>query len=996
MSQPYRLPAGGRINRDKPIRFTFNGKVIQCFEGDTIASALIASGERLIGRSFKYHRPRGIISHGVDEPNALLRINRGPGRADPNSRGTVVTATNGLVVTSQNHWPSLKHDVNAVNDWLAPIFTAGFYYKTFMWPRSFWNKLYEPLIRAMAGLGTAPDAADPDYYLHHNAHCEVLVVGGGPAGLATALAASGSGKRVILADEQAELGGALLHDRDSVIDGLAAAEWLERTLAELRARDNVVLLPRATAFGYYNDNYIGLAERVTDHLPESCRNLPRERLWQVRAARVILATGAHERPLTFPDNDRPNIMLAESIRIYANRYAALCGRNIVFATTGASAYRAAEDLLAAGANVTVVDLRAAEFCANEASALRARGAEVLTRHAIIGSTGRKRVTGITVAAMDSDGRPTSFRTLPCDCVGLSGGWTPAVHLYSQSRGTLAWEPTIGAPVPDKPKQKTSTAGAAKGTFDLASCLAEGWVAGIEAIGGTAPRSFDVTPRISLEQGASRELPHASTMGRGRSFVDFQNDVTTKDIGIAIREGFRSIEHVKRYTTAGMATDQGKTSNVSVIELVSNALPRPIAEVGTTTFRPPYTPVTFGALAGPSRGEMFDPICKTPIHEWAASRGAVFEDVGLWKRARYFPEAGEDMRAAVSRECQRVRTTVGIFDASTLGKIEVVGPDAAEFMNRLYINDWTKLRPGRCRYGVLLKEDGFILDDGVVARLAADRFHVTTTTGGAARVLAQMEDYRQTEWPDFKVFATSITEHWAVIAVQGPKARELIAPLVTDIDMTPEAFPHMSVRIGRICGALTRLFRVSFTGELGYEINVPASDALAVWEAVYTRGKDLSIVPYGTETMHVLRAERGFIIVGQETDGTVSPDDVGLAGMIAKAKPDFVGKRSLARPALVESGRMQLVGIATTAPELVLDEGAQIVEEPSQGVPISILGRVTSAYWSPACNRSIALALVRDGRSLMGSPVHVTTPDGFAAAQVVAPVFVDPTGARVNA
>jgi len=994
MKQDYRLAKGGRIDRARPLSVTFNGRRLFGFAGDTLASLLLANGQHLVGRSFKYHRPRGVLSHGSDEPNALLAVDRGPGRIDPNNRASMVEARDGLVARSQNHWPSLDFDVGAVNDALAPLFPAGFYYKTFMWPRAFWDRLYEPAIRAAAGLGEAPSSPDPDRYAHRHAHCDVLIVGGGPAGLAAALAASATDKSVILADEGAELGGALLHESSATIDGAPAAQWLAETVKTLIGRANLTLLPRTTAFGYYNHNHVALIERLADHLAAPPPDLARERLWQVRAREVVLATGAHERPLIFADNDRPGIMLAESVRAFINRYAVAPGRRIVFATSGASAYSAAADAKAAGVDVALVDIRREEACRADAAALRAMGCEVLTGHTIIGSTGRKRVSGLIVAPIDGQAKVGARRTLDCDCVGLSGGWTPAVHLFSQSRGALRFEPAIDGFVPDRAAQAVRSAGASGGTYPLSACLTEGFAAGAAAAGAPAARSFAASAtRVGFQP--ARALPTSRDAKRVKAFVDFQNDVTAKDVKLAVNEGFESIEHVKRYTTTGMATDQGKTSNMNALALAADALGKPIPQVGTTTFRPPYTPVSFAAIVGPSRGSLFDPVRKTPIYDWAAERGAKFENVSLWRRAWYFPKPGEDMHAAVARECKAARGAVGLFDGSTLGKIEVVGPDAAEFMNRMYINSWTKLEPGRCRYGVMLKEDGYILDDGVVARLAPDRFHVTTTTGGAARVLNHMEDYLQTEWPHLDVFLTSTTEQWAVIAVQGPKARETIAPLVAGVDLSNEAFPHMSVRACRILGAPCRLFRVSFTGEVGYEINVPSDFGRAVWEAVYERGQAFGITPYGTEAMHVLRAERGFIIVGQETDGTMTPDDVGLAGMIAKAKPDFVGKRSLARPDLVAPGRKQLVGLLTEDPNLVLDEGAQIVENPAMPIPMRMIGHVTSSYWSANCGRSIALAMIADGRNLMGRTLHATVAAGFASVKVSAPVFVDPKGERVH-
>lgn len=995
MAQPFRLPTGGRVDRSRLIRFTFNGRAIEGYSGDTVASALLAQGVHHVARSFKYHRPRGILSHGSDEPSALLSVSRGAGRVDPNNRASVVEARDGLVTGSQNHWPSLDFDVGAVNDLLSPVFVAGFYYKTFMWPRSFWDKVYEPVIRSAAGLGVSPKEADPDRYANRHAHCDVLIVGAGPAGLAAALAAAETGKRVILVDEQAEPGGSLLHDVNAKIDGKSAAEWVAAAIADLDARENVVLLPRTTAFGYYNHNHVAMVERITDHLVDAPKGLPRERLWQVRAGEVVIASGSHERPLVFSDNDRPGVMLAESVRVFINRYAVAPGRKIAFATAGASAYAAALDAKAARIDVTIVDLRLEADCGPELGRLRAVGVDVLTGHTVVGTKGRKRVSGLVVAPIGANGQVGARRTIHCDCVGMSGGWTPAVHLFSQSRGKLAYDAEIDAFLPGTAAQANRSVGAARGVYDLAGCLNDGGAGGAAAAGGSFGRTFEASQTLTGFQPV-RVMPTDADPSKQRAFVDYQNDVTAKDVKLAVREGFESVEHVKRYTTTGMATDQGKTSNMNALGIVAGVLDRPLPSVGTTTFRPPYTPVTFGALVGPARGALFDPIRTTPIHDWAKENGATFENVSLWRRAWYFPKGGEDLHAAVARECRAVREAVGIFDASTLGKIEVVGPDAAEFMNRLYVNPWLKLEPGRCRYGLMLKEDGYILDDGVVARVSNDCFHVTTTTGGAARVLNHMEDYLQTEWPDLDVFLTSTTEQWAVIALQGPKAREVIAPLVGDIDISPEAFPHMAMRVGQICGAACRLFRVSFTGELGFEINVPSDYGRAVWEALCESGAKHGITPYGTETMHVLRAEKGYIIVGQETDGTVTPDDVGLASMIAKVKPDFVGKRSLARTDLAASGRKQLVGLMTDEPSLVLDEGAQIVADPGQPIPMRMLGHVTSSYWSSNCGRSIALAVVADGRALKGSPLYVTTPSGFTRVSVCDPVFFDAQGARINA
>ena len=991
----FRLPHGGRIDRSKRLRFQFDGRPYEGFAGDTLASALIANGVHLVARSFKYHRPRGIVAAGAAEPNALVTVVRDPARRTPNLPATQVELHDGLVAESQNRWPSLAFDLAAVNGLVAPLIPAGFYYKTFMWPRAAWSRLYEPRIRAMAGLGRAPTLPDPDRYTRRYAHCDVLIVGGGPAGLAAALAAAESGAQVLLCDEQAELGGTLLAAGDATIDGKAAQPWLFETIAALARRDNVTLLPRTTAFGYFPHNMVALAERVTGHLADPAPNLPRERLWQVRAKEVVIAAGAIERPLTFPGNDRPGIMLADAARIYAARYAARPGSRAVVVTAHDGAYRAALELAACGVEIAAVaDAREHSDGPLQAAA-RAAGLPIRTATTVTGTQGRQRVSAVELSPLASGGS----QTIACDLVLMSAGVTPSVQLFSQSRGKLRWDDTLQAYVPGASAERERSAGACRGIAGLQAALSDGYAQGEAAAVAAgcrtgAGRAFAVTA-TEPAQGGVRGAPAGIRRSRQPAFVDFQNDVTAKDLALAVREGFRSVEHVKRYTTTGMATDQGKTSNMNALGVLSQVTRASIPQIGLTTSRNPYTPVTFGTLAGLARRDLFDPVRGTPIHGWAEEQGAVFEDVGSWKRAHYFPRAGETMHEAVKRECEAARRSVGLFDASTLGKIEIVGRDAATFLDRMYVNSFSSLEPGRLRYGVMLRESGFVMDDGVVARLAADRFHVTTTTGGVSRVLHMMEDYLQTEWPELEVWLTATTEQWAVIAVQGPKAREVIAPLVSDIDMSAAAFPHMAVRTGHICGVPTRLFRVSFTGELGFEINVPADYGRAVCEAVYQRGKSFDITPYGTETMHVLRAERGFIIVGQETDGTVTPADVGLEGMIAGAKADFVGKRSLSRPDMASPDRKQLVGLLSAEPSLVLDEGAQIVRDRNQPIPMSMLGHVTSSYWSEACGRSIALALVAGGRALKGTTVHVTTPSGFTSAQVTDPVFVDAKGERVH-
>jgi sarcosine oxidase subunit alpha len=998
MTGAFRLGEGGRIDRSRTLRFRFDGEEFEGCAGDTLASALIANGVHLMGRSFKYHRPRGLLSMGSDEPNALVGVGRDEAHYSPNLRASQVELYDGLIAESQNRFPALNFDLGAINDLFSPLLPAGFYYKTFMWPAGAWKRFYEPRIRAMAGLGRAPKASDADRYTQRFLHCDVLVVGAGPAGLAAAEAAAATGARVVLCDEQPEFGGSLLSDPAATIDGLPASGWIDATLRSIGQSGRATLLPRTTAFGYFTHNLVALVERVTDHLAAPDPKLPRERLWQVRAKEVVLATGATERPLVFPDNDRPGIMLAGAGRALVNRYAARPGQRAVIFTANDDAYGIALDLARAGVTIAaIVDLRS-EAKGPLPDMARNAGLFIRTGSAIVGTGGRLRVSSASIASV---GNPGATEKIACDHVLMSGGFTPTVHLFSQSKGTLRFDDALQAYVPGKSAERERSAGAARGIFSLDAVLADGWAQGDVAAAAARGSGLNSGRRFqtnTVDAGTDTFLgaaPHGRNPALVKAFVDFQNDVTAKDVKLAVHEGFESIEHVKRYTTSGMATDQGKTSNMNTLGIVSGVLGKPIPQVGHTTFRMPYTPVSFGALAGMSRGALFDPVRTTPIHPWAAARGAVFEDVSLWKRARYFPVPGEDMDAAVARECKAVRKSVGIFDASTLGKIEIVGADAAELMNRIYVNAWTKLEPGRTRYGIMLREDGFVMDDGVVGRLAADRFHVTTTTGGAPRVLSLMEDYVQTEWPDLDVWLTSITEEWGVIAVQGPDARKVIEPLVEGIDVSAAAMPHMSVRAGRICGVPCRLFRVSFTGELGFEINVPADYAQAVWEAVFAAGTPFGITPYGTESMHVLRAEKGYIIVGQETDGTATPDDVGLGWAIGKTKRDFVGKRSLARPSMARPDRKHLVGLLTDDPRIVLEEGAQIVADPAQKVPMTLLGHVTSSYFSPTLDRSIALAMVAGGRARSGQALYVPMPERMIPVKVVDPVFFDPEGKRLD-
>ncbi len=999
--QGYRLAKGGHVDRRRTLRFRFDGRELTGHPGDTLASALLANGVSLVGRSFKYHRPRGIMTAGSEEPNGLVQLGLGA-RTEPNLRATQIELFDGLIAASQNAWPSVEIDAGVVNSWLSRLFPAGFYYKTFMWPKSFWMK-YEYVIRRAAGLGRSPTEPDPDRYDKTFAHCDVLVVGGGPTGLAAALAAGRTGARVILCDEQQELGGSLLGGKETV-DGQPAADWIARAAAELAAMPEVRVLTRTTAFGYYDHNHVELIERVTDHLGAALAGQPRQRLWKLRAKEVVLATGAIERPLVFADNDRPGVMLAGAARTYANRFGVAPGRTAVVFTNNDSAYRAAIDLSDAGVRIAaIVDLRTAPESALVAEA-RQRGIEVLGGHGVVATHGAKHVTGVSVASLTTAGDAVVSvpRRIACDLVCVSGGWNPTVHLFSQAIGKLRYDEALAAFLPDRTIQKLRNAGACNGDFDLAACLAKGHEAGADAA-RAAGFEGDTGAAPSAPAAASDSplkpvwvVPHGKPLGEGaKHFVDHQNDVTAADVQLASREGYRSVEHLKRYTTMGMGTDQGKTSNVNALAILAASLGAEIPQVGTTTFRPPYTPVTIGAFGGHERGDLLDPIRRSPLHHWHESVGALFENVGQWRRAWYYPKPGETMQDAVNREVKAVRTGVGIVDASTLGKIDIQGPDAVELLNWVYTNAWGKLAIGHARYGLMLGEDGMVFDDGVTTRLGETHFLMTTTTGGAARVLAWLENWLQCEWPHMKVYCTSVTEQWATVGVGGPMSRKLLSELTTDIDLDPATFPFMTFREGHVAGIPARVYRISFTGELSYEVNVAPSYAVALWQALMTAGEKYQITPYGTETMHVLRAEKGFIIVGQDTDGTQTPYDLGMGWIVSKQKKDFIGKRSLARADTTRPDRKHLVGLLTENPSEVIPEGGQVVEVLKDKPPMEMIGHVTSSYYSPNCGRSIAMGVIKNGRNRMGQTVYVPLVDRVVRARIVEPKFYDPEGKRID-
>ncbi|CAE6807632.1 sarcosine oxidase subunit alpha family protein [Paraburkholderia nemoris] len=994
MIQKNRLPMAGRVNRAIPLTFTFNGRTYHGFQGDTLASALLANDIHFVARSFKYHRPRGIVTAGVEEPNALVQLERGA-HTIPNARATEVELYQGLDATSVNAEPSLEHDRMAINQKFSRFMPAGFYYKTFMWPRSFWPK-YEERIRHAAGLGKSPEVKDSSRYDKRFAHCDVLIVGAGPAGLAAARTAGASGARVILVDDQPELGGSLLSGTEK-IDGKPAGDWVRAIEAELSSMPDVTVLSRSTAFGYQDHNLVTVTQRLTDHLPVSTRSGTRERLWKIRAKKVILATGAHERPLVFGNNDLPGIMLASAIATYINRYGVLPGRRAVILTNNDEGYRAALDLKINGADVTVVDPRGASAGALPQQAARS-GIAIVNNAVVIDAGGKERVRNVTVARYAQGRVGQRIATLGCDLVGMSGGWNPVLHLFAQSGGKALWNDDKACFIPGAGVQEECSIGAARGAFQLPETLDDGVTAGRRAAqfaGLPDPAVLQWQAKASNEQPL---LPlwlvaNIDEASRGpKRFVDFQNDVSASDILLAAREGYHSVEHVKRYTAMGFGTDQGKLGNINGMAILALALGKTIPETGTTTFRPNYTPVTFGAIAGRELGDFLDPVRKTCIHPWHEAHGAAFEDVGNWKRPWYYPKNGEDLHAAVARECLAVRNSVGILDASTLGKIDIQGPDAATLLNWFYTNPWSKLEVGKCRYGLMLDENGMVFDDGVTVRLGEQHYMMTTTTGGAARVLNWMERWLQTEWPHLNVHLSSVTDHWATFAVVGPNSRKVLQKVCKDIDFANAAFPFMTYRNGTVASASARVMRISFSGELAYEVNVPANFGRGVWEALMSAGREFDITPYGTETMHVLRAEKGYIIVGQDTDGSVTPFDLGMGGMVAKK--DCLGKRSLSRSDTQSAGRKQLVGLKPVDPRVTLTEGAQIVTtSATQGIT-PMLGHVTSSYMSPILNRSIALAVVKGGLDRMGQRVFVSmSATCCVEAEVCSPVFYDPEGVR---
>ncbi|MQB45130.1 sarcosine oxidase subunit alpha family protein [Rhizobium sp. ICMP 5592] len=974
----YRLSAGGRIDRSKTISFTFDGKALSGHPGDTLASALLANGIQLVGRSFKYHRPRGILTAGAAEPNALVTTGTG-GRTEANSRATMIDLYDGLIARSQNRWPSLNFDVGAVNGLLSPFLGAGFYYKTFMWPAAFWEKVYEPVIRKAAGLGRASYEADPDSYEKCWAHCDLLVIGAGPTGLAAALTAARAGARVLLADENFALGGSLLCEANSALQGI---------LDELATLPNVQLLPRTTVIGWYDDNVFGAVERVQKHVALPDPRRPVERLWRIIAKQAILATGAEERPLVFGGNDIPGVMMAGAMRSYLNRQAVAPGKRTVIFTTNQSGYRTAADLEAAGIEVAaIVDNRTA------GSESWSGKAPVFGGGCIIDAHGGKQLRRVTIATA------SGMQEIEADALAMSGGWSPIIHLACHRGARPVWSDEKAAFLAPERQDGLLIAGSATGLATTEACLGDGArkaAEALEAIGfGKSAPAFVLAEEASATSIALWYVKG----GKGKAFVDYQNDVNLKDLGLAVREGYGHVELAKRYTTNGMATDQGKLSNINAIGILAEARGVSPGEVGTTTFRPFYTPVSFGALTGASRGKHFQPARKSPLHNWAKKNGATFVETGLWYRSSWFPRQGETTwRESVDREVLNIRKNAGICDVSTLGKIEIFGKDAATFLDRIYCNGFAKLAVGKARYGIMLREDGMIYDDGTTSRLGEEHFFMTTTTALAAGVLTHLEFCAQTLWPELDVYFASSTDQWAQMAVAGPKSRAILTEIV-DEDLSDAAFPFMSARpVTLFDGKLEgRLFRISFSGELAYELAVPAAYGEGVADAVMQVGEKHGICPYGAEALGVMRIEKGHV-THAEINGTVTPGDLGFGRMVSATRADFIGKAMLAREGLQSPDRPRLVGVKPIDPATSFRTGAHILADGAAATLENDQGYVTSSAFSPSLGHTIGLALVKNGPERIGEKVMIWNGlrNEFTEGQLCSPVFIDPENEKLHA
>ncbi len=1001
MTKNLRVKTSKFIDETYKVSFKFNGKTYYGFKGDTLASALLANDIHLVGRSFKYHRPRGIMTAGSEEPNAIVQLHKNTSRTEPNVRATEIEIYDGLEASSQNCWPSVNFDIGGINNLLSPVLPAGFYYKTFMWPASFWEK-YEYFIRKSAGLGKSPTTPDPDIYEHRYIHCDVLIIGAGISGVMAAKVAAKNGFKTLLIDEKNYLGGETIY-QDSEhfkVNNQTSGSWLDKEINEIKKIKNLEIKTRTSVAAFHGYNFLLARENLTDHLPIEQRNgKTRQKLLKIRAKKVITATGSLERPLIFDNNDRPGILLSSAINKYASLFGVVCGEKNILFTNNDSAYETAANLFRKGISIEAIIDNREEIDSKLIKESEKNNIKIYKGYTIVDTYGYKRINKISIMQLSKDGQKVigSKISIPCDCLGVSGGWTPSVHLFTQSGGKLKFRDDDQVFIPNTYPSDQISIGSCNGDFTLDEILSNISKTLKEFLGvnKTGYENLEVESSFNKSKRNIWLLPSDKIVGKTKSFVDFQNDATAKDIRLALREGFRSIEHVKRYTTTGMGTDQGKLGNMHALGIISEISGSKMGELGTTTFRPPYTPLTFGTIVGRNVGEYFDVYRKTPMHDWHVKNKAKFENVGQWKRAWYYPKNNENMHDAVQRESKAARDSAGILDASTLGKIDIQGTDASEFLNRVYTNAWSKLDIGKCRYGLMLNEDGMVYDDGVTTRLNENHYIMTTTTGGAATVLGKLEDYLQTEWPELDVYLTSVTDHYATISVCGPKSKKIISQVIPNLDLSDDNFPHMSFKDTKINEIKCRVMRISFTGEQSYEINVQANYGKSVWEKCMKAGKEFNITPYGTETMHLLRAEKGFIIVGQDTDATMTPIDLQMNWIVSKKKYDFIGKRSLYRSDTMRDDRKQLVGLLTENPDEVLEEGAQIVANFNKS-PVEMLGHVTSSYYSPNLKKSIALGFVRGGKNMMGQKLIIPMENKKINVTVADPVFLDKENKRLNA
>ncbi len=1005
-----RLAKQGRlIDRSKQVSFTFNGTSMQGYEGDTLASALLANDQMMVGRSFKYHRPRGMVASGAEEPNALVGLGEG-NRFEPNQRATTAELFNGLTSVSQNHWPNLEFDVGAINTHMSRFLPAGFYYKMFIHPKPFWKHVYEPFIRQSAGLGKAPDkdSRDADTYEHFYAFTDVLVIGGGVAGLQAAKAAAQSGAKVLLIEQTAHWGGRAPVD-GGIVDGQPVDKFVEQLVSELETMDNVTMRNRCMGAGVYDHGYVLGYERLTDHNPGA--QGPRHRLWRIRAKQVVTATGAIERPLSFAGNDVPGVMLASAMRDYVVNWGVTPGERVIVATNNDDGYRTAIILKQAGVDVLrVIDARdSAGPLAEEARQL---GIRVDPGKAIAKVKGGKRVKKVELC--NQDGIGGAREEVECDAVAMSGGWSPVVHMWSHCGGKLIWDEANAHFRPDPARPPLGAdgegfvlaAGSSNGPLALGEVLNDAHAAGKSAAkaAGFKPKNTKAPTGETTEEAPMAAVwlmpANADIQLRMKSWLDFQNDVKVSDVQLAAREGYESVEHTKRYTTLGMATDQGKLSNINGLAILADALDKEIPKVGTTTFRPPYTPISMASIGGEARGEVFQPIRQTPMHNWHDKNGADWEPVGHWRRTYAYVRPGESVHDAVNREVKNTRENLGLLDASTLGKLIVKGPDAGKFLDMLYTNMMSTLKVGKCRYGLMCSENGFLIDDGVVARIDEDTWLCHTTTGGAERIHGHMEEWLQTEWWDWKVYVANVTEQYAQVAVVGPNARKVLEKLNAQagggMDLSKEALPFMEWRDGKIGEFDARAYRISFSGELSYEIAVPASQGQAFWDALIDAGQEFGVMPYGTECLHILRAEKGFIMIGDETDGTVIPQDLGLHWALSKKKEDYLGKRAHTRSHMADPERWKLVGLETVDGSVLPDGAYAVGEGVNANGQRNMIGRVTSTYYSANLGKGIAMGLIKHGPDRMGEIVEFPgTDDKIYKAKIVDPIFYDKDGEKQN-